>query len=151
MSTDISTETRRRIMRVLARADAKDLETALSALAPIPDHSELRQPESGLVMVRGRVSGAGGPFNLGEATVTRAAVRLATGEVGVSYMLGRDGDKARRAALIEALSQSGAWRGRVERDVIAPIERRLAAQDAKAEAKTAATRVDFFTLVRGED
>ncbi len=62
--------------------------------------------EDGLVMVRGRIGGDGAPFNLGEATVTRAAVRLASGEVGFGYVLGRDREKARLIALCDALLQS---------------------------------------------
>ena len=34
---------------------------------------------------------------------------------------------------------------------LAPVRQRLATQAATADARTAATRVDFFTLVRGED
>ena len=53
----------------------------MSPLA-VPRYEELRTAETGLVMLRGRIGGDGAPFNLGEATVTRAAVRLASGEVG---------------------------------------------------------------------
>ena len=63
-------------------------------MAEPPDYVELRAAESGLVMVRGRIGGDGAPFNLGEATVTRATVRLASGEVGFAYVLGRDRDLA---------------------------------------------------------
>lgn len=45
-------------------------------------------------MVRGRIGGDGRPFNLGEGTVTRATVRLASGETGFAYHLGRDASKA---------------------------------------------------------
>ena len=63
-------------------------------------------------MVRGRVGGDGAPFNLGEATVSRAAVRLSTGEVGFGYTLGRDGEKAQLIALCDALVQSGEFAAR---------------------------------------
>jgi len=39
----------------------------------------------------------------------------------------------------------------VERRVLAPIRTRLDAERDRRRAETAATRVDFFTLVRGED
>jgi alpha-D-ribose 1-methylphosphonate 5-triphosphate synthase subunit PhnG len=39
----------------------------------------------------------------------------------------------------------------VEAEALAPIAARLAAERAKTDAETAATRVNFFTLVRGED
>nr|WP_269812739.1 phosphonate C-P lyase system protein PhnG [Aurantimonas marina] len=61
----------------------------------------LRAPEAGLVMRRGRIGG-GAPFNLGEACVARASVRLASGEVGHAMVLGRDTDHARLAAFFDA-------------------------------------------------
>lgn len=137
-------------MRVLARSDAGSIQALLAKMA-LPPHSEMRTPESGLVMLRGRISGSGAPFNFGEATITRAAVRLQSGEVGISYILGRDRAKARSAALIDALVQSDTWRATIQNEIVAPLESRLAAMDAMTAAKTAATRVDFFTLVRGED
>ncbi|MGQ3358871.1 MAG: phosphonate C-P lyase system protein PhnG, partial [Phreatobacter sp.] len=64
-------------MATVARATVGEL-AALDAMAG--DRAEvLRAPEIGLVMVRGRVGGDGAPFNLGEATVTRAAVALPDG------------------------------------------------------------------------
>ena len=78
----------------------------------MPAHEDLREPENGLVMVRGRVGGDGAPFNLGEATVSRAAVRLSTGEVGFGYTLGRDRQKAKLIALCDAMVQSDEFAGR---------------------------------------
>ena len=113
--------------------------------------AELRPVETGLVMLRGRMGGSGPAFNIGEATVTRATVRLDTGTVGFSYLLGRSHRRARLAALVDALGQDPAWREGLERNLVAPVEERQAATDARVRADTAATRVDFFTLVRGED
>ncbi len=89
----------------------------------MPAHEDLREPENGLVMVRGRIGGDGAPFNLGEATVSRAAVRLATGEVGFGYTLGRDRQKARMIALCDALVQSDEFAGAMEAKVLAPLAR----------------------------
>jgi alpha-D-ribose 1-methylphosphonate 5-triphosphate synthase subunit PhnG len=116
----------------------------------VPRHEDLREPESGLVMLRGRVGGDGAPFNLGEATVSRAAVRLASGEVGFGYTLGRDGEKARLIALCDALVQSREFGSMVERDIISPLREQLMARREQAAAETAATKVDFYTMVRGE-
>src|SRR5262249_34132072 len=96
---------RRCAMAVFAQAHAEEIEQALRAVHPI-DYVELRAPESGLVMLRGRIGGDGAAFNLGEATVTRAAVQLASGEVGIAYILGRDRRKARLTAICDALWQS---------------------------------------------
>src|SRR5260370_10594078 len=86
----------------MAHCDAAEIACRLGAIA-LPPHENLREPENGLVMVRGRIGGDGAPFNLGEATVSRAAVRLASGEVGFGYTLGRDREKARMIALCDAL------------------------------------------------
>jgi alpha-D-ribose 1-methylphosphonate 5-triphosphate synthase subunit PhnG len=117
----------------------------------LPAYENLREPENGLVMVRGRVGGDGAPFNLGEATVTRAIVELDTGERGFAHILGRDHKLARLAALADALWQREETRARIETTILQPVAARLAAEAAKTRAETAATRVDFFTLVRGED
>jgi alpha-D-ribose 1-methylphosphonate 5-triphosphate synthase subunit PhnG len=140
---------RKAAMAVLAHSDATEIAGRLEAIA-LPDHENLRQPENGLVMVRGRIGGDGAPFNLGEATVSRAAVRLATGEVGFGYTLGRDGAKARMIALCDALVQSDQFADAVESKVIAPLRAAITAKRNRKSAEAAATRVDFYTLVRGE-
>src|SRR5260221_8797773 len=96
---------RKAAMAVLAHTDAAEILDPLGAIA-LPAHENLREPENGLVMVRGRVGGDGAAFNLGEATVSRAAGRPSTGEVGFGYTLGRDREKARMLAPRAALAQS---------------------------------------------
>ncbi|MBR0751356.1 phosphonate C-P lyase system protein PhnG [Bradyrhizobium jicamae] len=140
---------RKAAMTVLAHSDAADIGRRLEAIA-VPAHENLRQPENGLVMVRGRIGGDGAPFNLGEATVSRAAVRLASGEVGFGYTLGRDAGKAQLIALCDALVQSADFSAEVEAKVIAPLRADLIAERNRRAAETAATRVDFYTMVRGE-
>ena len=138
-------------MAVLAQASASEISAGLAALGPTPAHDEVRPPETGLVMVRGRIGGDGAPFNLGEATVTRCAVQLATGEIGFGYVLGRDRDKARLAALTDALWQCADRRTAIERNVLAPLRVRQQERLARSREETAATKVDFFTLVRGDN
>lgn len=147
-SDPIPTE-RREVMTLVAAATAQEL-VAVRALAPA-EAIDLRAPETGLVMVRGRMGGTGAPFNLGEATVTRAAVRLPSGVTGFGHLLGRDRRKARDAALIDALWLEGNRRDRLEAEILTPIRDRLRRDHARLEAETTATRVDFFTLVRGDD
>jgi alpha-D-ribose 1-methylphosphonate 5-triphosphate synthase subunit PhnG len=136
-------------MAVLAHSGAAEIASRLEAMA-VPVYENLREPENGLVMVRGRIGGDGAPFNLGEATVSRAAVRLSTGEVGFGYTLGRDRQKARMIALCDALVQSDEFADAVESQVIAPLRTRMISERNRTAAETAATRVDFYTLVRGE-
>ena len=143
-------QTRRKVaMAVLAHAEAGEIAARLRDLS-VPDHQDLRAPENGLVMLRGRVGGDGAPFNMGEATVSRAAVRLESGEVGFGYTLGRDSEKARLIALCDALVQSHDFASGVEREVIAPLREQLLARRRQAAERTAATKVDFYTMVRGE-
>jgi alpha-D-ribose 1-methylphosphonate 5-triphosphate synthase subunit PhnG len=140
---------RQAAMTVLAHSDAAEIARHLQAIA-LPVHENLREPENGLVMVRGRTGGDGAPFNLGEATVSRAAVRLASGEVGFGYTLGRDRQKAQLIALCDALIQTADHAESVEAQVLAPLRAAMISERNARAAETAATRVDFYTLVRGE-
>jgi alpha-D-ribose 1-methylphosphonate 5-triphosphate synthase subunit PhnG len=140
---------RKAAMAVLAHSQATEIAAHLSGIA-LPAYEDLREAENGLVMVRGRIGGDGAPFNLGEATLTRAAVRLASGEIGFGYTLGRDKAKARMIALCDALVQSQEFAGAVETKVIAPLRAAMLAAQQKEAAQAAATKVDFYTMVRGE-
>lgn len=141
---------RQRAMGLLAKASRAELQAAFDALADKPVVQPVRGPETGLVMVRGRIGGGGAPFNLGEATVSRASIRLADGTVGHGQALGTDGVKARLSAIFDALFQQPAHRAEVDALLVA-IAARIADEDAEKARQTAATRVDFFTMVRGED
>lgn len=133
-------------MGLLARAKAD----RLAELVPdLPDHTALRPPEVGAVMVRGRIGATGGPFNLGEMSVTRCSVRLAGGAVGHAHVQGRDKAHARRAAVVDALMQTAA--AEAMRGVLATLAAEEAARRLLRAEKAAATKVEFFTLVRGED
>jgi alpha-D-ribose 1-methylphosphonate 5-triphosphate synthase subunit PhnG len=138
-------------MAVLAESSAAEIAHLLETLGQLPAHENMRSPENGLVMIRGRIGGDGAQFNLGEATVSRAVVRLDTGEMGFGYVLGRDRDKARLIALCDALVQTEAYSATLEGKVIAPIRAGLEARRDTRARQVAATKVDFFTLVRGED
>ena len=101
-------------------------------------------------MVRGRTGGSGRPFNLGEMTATRCAVRLDGGVLGLGYVAGRKPREAELIAVFDGLLQNAAWHDGLEIGLLRPIETDLAAKRAAIAAKTAATKVDFFTMVRGD-
>ena len=147
----VSAAERRRVMAVCAHATVAELGQGIAAVSAGTDFTAVRQPELGLVMLRARTGGDGAPFNVGEATVARAAVRLATGETGLGYVLGRSLEKARLAAIVDALAQVPAHRAALQTALIGPVEARRARERALQAAQTAATKGDFFTLVRGED
>ncbi len=137
---------RRRWMAVLARASAEALAARLAACGTLPEHSILRGPEGGLVMVRGRAGGGGAAFNLGEMTVTRCSVRIGTGQIGHAYVAGRDERQAELAAVVDALMQNPARRAEVEARVITPLHQEQAARRDDRAARAAATRVQFFAM-----
>jgi alpha-D-ribose 1-methylphosphonate 5-triphosphate synthase subunit PhnG len=151
LNEDDGATRRRELMGLLARASRRQIAEGLTSLNAPMDFDDLRAPEVGLVMLRGRIAGSGAPFNLGEATVARAAVRLSTGETGFSYILGRDGEKARLAAVVDALWSDRARRGEIEKMLIAPLRAHFCEKDQQTARRTAATKVDFFTMTRGED
>ena len=134
-------------MGLLARAKPARLAELFPAL---PLHDLLRQPEIGAVMVQGRIGGTGLPFNLGEMSVTRCSLRLASGAVGHAHVQGRDKGHALRAAAVDALMQT-AEAAEVQAAVLTPLHDAETARRANRAAKAAATKVEFFTLVRGED
>jgi alpha-D-ribose 1-methylphosphonate 5-triphosphate synthase subunit PhnG len=142
---------RKAVMATLAQASGDDIARLWNEAGLTSEAELLRGPETGLVTVRGRIGGGGAPFNVGEATVTRATVRLPSGQVGHSYMLGRDRKKARLAAIADALWQDPTQRQSVETALVEPLRAAQVEAREKRRAETAATKVDFFTMVRGED
>ncbi|MBA1142655.1 phosphonate C-P lyase system protein PhnG [Mesorhizobium neociceri] len=142
---------RKAVMATLAQASGGDIARLWNEAGLTSEAELLRGPETGLVTVRGRIGGGGAPFNVGEATVTRATVRLPSGQVGHSYTLGRDRKKAELAAIADALWQDPAQRQTVETVLVAPLRAAQGEAREKRRAETAATKVDFFTMVRGED
>lgn len=144
-------EARKRAAGLLARATVEELLNCWSALDAKPRVEKVRGPETGLVMVRGKIGGGGSPFNLGEATVTRATVKLASGTIGHAHALGTSRKQAWYAAIADALWQEETTRPLVEREVLSVVASRLEKRKTNAIQQTAATRVDFFTMVRGDD
>src|SRR6202167_3114978 len=146
-ATDANIEARRRAMALIAEARADDPAAPIADVSQERAARDLKPVETGLVMLRGRAGGDGAPFNLGEATVTRAVVEIDDGLRGYGHVLVRGAEQARRVAILDALCQAPASRDVVEAEVLSPIAERIAAERARAGAATAATRVDFFTLV----
>jgi alpha-D-ribose 1-methylphosphonate 5-triphosphate synthase subunit PhnG len=156
-STEPPSQARKQWMAVLARASRDALKTALDAALQgieTPAYDWLRAPDIGLAMVRGRIGGTGDAFNLGEVTVTRATLRLSLDDgsaaVGVAVHKGRDKERATLAAFADALLQTPLYAARVQAHVIEPLAARIAQEKRRKQAEAAATKVEFFTMVRGE-
>ena len=137
-------------LAVLARATLDQLQEQAPPADQLPTLQQVRPPEIGMVMLRGRVGGTGNPFNLGEASVVRCAVRLGDGPLGVSYALGRCKRRAELAALFDALLQDPQHHDRLQHALIAPLAQAQAQSRAQQQRDVAGSKVEFFTFVRGE-
>lgn len=137
-------------MSLLATAPEGRVAALLDEAMERPGFTWLRAPEIGSAMVRGRAGGTGAPFNLGEVTVTRCALTLESGAVGHAYIQGRRKADAEAAALVDALMQ-GSQAAAVRAAVLDPLTQEMTAQKSARAAKAAATKVEFFTMARGED
>ena len=146
-----SIERRRERLAVLARTEALEINRLWEKLGIDVNFRRLKGPVSGLIALHGRIGGGGDPFQFGEATLSRAVIELETGEIGYGQALGRDLAKVERCAVIDALAQNPEHAHQIETELIAPLRDQLIEADDSAREKVAATKVDFFTLVRGED
>lgn len=146
-----SVAARQEWMAVLAKSQSRDLASKWETLEDIPPYRFLKEPETGLVMVQARAGGRGSRFNFGEITMTKCIVELEDGTAGHAYVAGSDTAHAEMAAVLDALLQMPENQARLLAEIVHPLERDLTDRKLAAQSKTAATRVDFFTLVRGED
>ena len=147
----LDTATRQHWMSVLSHSDPASLAAKMVALNISADYETLRAPETGLVQLQGRMGGTGERFFAGDATLTRAAVRLSNGTVGYSWVLGRDKAHAERCAVIDALMQQPTHFQTLLETLITPLEADRTARIAARQAEINASRVEFFTLVRGDN
>jgi len=147
---------RQRRMAALALADEKTLEAEAARIFASFSYTFLRRPEAGLVMLEGRAGNSGQRFNLGEMLITRCVVRLEAQDSeaiteGYAFIQGNRPRHAELAAAFDALLQLDDWAESLERSLIEPLLVEREKQLQKRAAETARTKVDFFTLVRGED
>ncbi len=147
---DAQTAARKYRLGLLARAPDGRVSALLAETGLSPTVTFLRKPEIGSVMVRGRIGGTGAAFNLGEMTVTRCALKLECGSVGHGHVQGRRKVDAEAAATVDALMQTDAADA-VKSGVLDTLRREEALRRQSRAQKAAATKVDFFTMARGED
>ena len=145
-----SSDQRRHWMRVMAVSPSEALEKAFGQLGWKPAYRFLRRPESGGIMLRGRIGGTGNAFNMGEATVTRCTVLLDDGPAGTAYVLGRDLRKAELVAVCDALLQDQRYHQKTMQMIIQPLEAENQKRINQSSRQIAATKVNFFTMTRGE-
>lgn len=136
-------------MSLLAQADPAELALAMDGFAPPVDTSWLRPAQTGLYMLRGRIGGTGPQFNFGEITVTRCSVQ-AGGHIGHAWVRGSNTRHAELAALADAMLQDADRRASLHKQVIEPLRHALDRRRDEASRKAAASKVEFFTVLRGE-
>lgn len=142
---------RQRWMAVLAHSLPEELARYVDTLRIAPQYQTLRPAETGLVQIQGRMGGTGSRFYTGDATLTRAVIRLNNGLCGYSWVLGRNKPHAERCAVIDALMQDPQHYPSLLETLIAPLEAHRAARLQTRAGQVNASRVDFFTLVRGDN
>ncbi|MEN4765258.1 phosphonate C-P lyase system protein PhnG [Pantoea agglomerans] len=142
---------RQRWLSVLAHSSAALLETHWQALNLQPAYTLIRPAEIGLTRLQARMGATGKRFVMGDATVTRAVVQLSDGTLGYSYRLGRDKAHAERCALLDALLQQPETRQLLEEKIITPLAAWRDEQRQLRAREIASSKVDFFTLVRGDN
>ena len=141
---------RQRWMSVLAHSQPAQLRSHWQALNINPRYQSIRAPEIGLAQLQGRMGATGRRFVLGDMTVTRAVVQLENGGYGYSYIAGRDKAHAELCALLDALLQLPEQAELLQQQLIEPLAALQHEQRQLRARAVASSRVDFFTLVRGD-
>ena len=136
-------------MSLLATSNQSDLLNLWEQKKIRVNYIWLRTPEIGSIMAQGRMGVTGDKFNIGEVTITRCSLKLNCGTIGHSYVQGRSKKKAEISALCDALMQTE-MSNEINKSIIIPLEKIKKNNKDKILSKAEATKVDFFTLVRGE-
>lgn len=147
---DINT-LRQRAMGVMAKSELKAISDCWQTLNITLDYDTIKPAQVGMAMVRAQAGTEGLVYNQGEMTVTRCVLQeKATQVMGVGYTQGRSKQKATLMAEVDLALQNASHQNDVIEKLVEPLEQahqRAVAQQNKA---TDATKVDFFTMVRGE-
>ncbi len=149
IAPDAAQQRRQRWISVFSRTTPETLEDLLNEHKNDHQFQVLRAPERGLVMVRARAGGRGTLFNAGEMTVTRCSVRSTKGTVGHGYVAGRSRRHAELAAQLDSIMQDMV--PAAAEAIIETLNQKLTQAACARQQKSAPTRVDFYTIVRGED
>ena len=142
-------EKRKFWMSLLATSNQSDLLNLWEQKKIRVNYIWLSTPEIGSIMAQGRMGVTGDKFNIGEVTITRCSLKLNCGTIGHSYVQGRSKKKAEISALCDALMQTKMSK-EINKNIIIPLEKIKKDNKDKILSKAEATKVDFFTLVRGE-
>ena len=112
------------------------------------NYDVLLGPEIGSIMIQGRAGGTGDKFNLGEATLTKCIVKFQE-KTGYSYHLGRNLIKSEYGAILDALMQIESYNSKLLM-YVKEFQEEIQKEKTKIIAGSSESKVDFFTMVRGD-
>jgi alpha-D-ribose 1-methylphosphonate 5-triphosphate synthase subunit PhnG len=140
-------EQRREWISLLGSADPRFLEDQKKNLNLdlAPDY--MVPPETGMVMMQARQDGAGNRFNLGEVTVSRCILKV-NDVMGYAMVMGPDLHHAELAAFFDALFQMPDLD--LRNALVSELRRMKNKRHAQDAAEVQTSKVEFFTMKRGE-
>jgi len=146
---------RQQLLSVLSVSELSAIQSYWQALSISPRYSLLKAPEVGMTMVRAKTGGTGQAFNMGEMTVTRTVIRLndinaQNDVIGFGYTAGRNTQKSELIAVIDACFQLSEYAASITKLLLQPLQQLRQQQKNQQTAQVSATKVNFFTMVRGE-
>ncbi|MGS2716621.1 phosphonate C-P lyase system protein PhnG [Eionea flava] len=152
-----SKKQRQQLLSILSVSSSNDLLHYWDALSITARYETLKKPEVGMVMVRAKTGGTGSPFNMGEMTVTRSVVSLqhvnghsCDAIIGFGYTAGRQKEKAECIAVIDACCQLSDYQALIFEQLLVPLQAIKSDKNRAHADKVDTTKVNFFTMVRGE-
>jgi alpha-D-ribose 1-methylphosphonate 5-triphosphate synthase subunit PhnG len=142
--------TRETWIGLLGSADCTDLESAVEKFNPAAAYDYIVKPETGMLMVQAKADGSNARFNLGEITVSKCILKVNGQYLGAGWTMGSDLRHAELAALFDGLLQDPEYHQAINETLIPLLREKQKARNDRLLKDAADTKVDFFTLKRGE-
>lgn len=137
---------RKQWLRVLALTSLDRLAEQIGNRLETESFTWLRQPETGLYRVQGRLDVGGNRFNLADIVVTRCVVRSEYETAGVGYVQGRSTEHSTLVARIDSLLQCRTYESALTAEVIKPLAEYLQKQHCTEREQVDRSRVQFYTM-----
>jgi len=147
---DSTEKNRKEWIGLLGSADPKDLEAARKEHAKGVEITHVVKPETGMIMAQAKADGSNGRFNLGEITVSRCVLEVKKIYMGTSWVMGSDLRHAELAALFDGMLQDPVTRDKLTNTLIKELKIKQTVKNERLTQDASDTRVEFFTLKRGE-
>jgi alpha-D-ribose 1-methylphosphonate 5-triphosphate synthase subunit PhnG len=141
-------ETRAYQLSIFSKTNESLLKNSLDHINFKENYDVLLGPEIGSIMIQGRAGGTGDKFNLGEATLTKCIVKFQE-KTGYSYHLGRNLIKSEYGAILDALMQIESYHSKLL-IYVKEFQEQIQKEKIKIIADSSESKVDFFTMVRGD-